>query len=356
MNRNNNIFNKNEIENKLKDFKEGQDYSISPTDEPNIKAYNFHNDKLRSMFVGGKVPVKIAQETYDDKNYSYRGHFEEGKDYYYSHQVWEGNPPANEDGWRPVQSEFYQRNDDWIKWSISGRPLNNFEPKQIEPRSHREELKWKYNQLTDKLNSLLSRPERSFGVDGKEKKEYEIAEVRKDIAAIEREIEKEQNSNFESKPAGCCNCGFKDIGPSDKYCQKCGAFLCDKAKEAKSDLQKENQDLRQQLSEVQKQLVEVLEELKKLKSNINGKDSEKLTQQIVESERLIKDGEKVSVSEVQEQVNKSQALVKEFSSSVSSTKDNKGGNGLFPYVIGGSVIFASVGIIGYLLLKKNKRK
>jgi len=43
--------------------------------------------------------------------------------------------------------------------------------------------------LVDKLNSLLARTESDFGVNGKEKKECEIAEVKKDIAAVEREIE-----------------------------------------------------------------------------------------------------------------------------------------------------------------------
>ena len=88
MNNINNIFNKNEIENKLKDFKEGQDYSVSPTDEPNIKTYNFHNDKLRSVFRVDRVPVRVTREAYDGKDYTYRGHFEEGKDYRYSAQQW----------------------------------------------------------------------------------------------------------------------------------------------------------------------------------------------------------------------------------------------------------------------------
>jgi len=121
-----------------------------------------------------------------------------------------------------------------------------------------------------------------------------------------------------------------------------------------SYLRQENQELRQQLAEVQKQLTEVLEELKKLKSNINGKDSEKLEQQIVQNEKLIKDSENVSVAEVKEQVNKSQALMNEINTSV-SPKDNKG-NGSLPYVIVGSVILASAGIIGYFLVKRNKRK
>ena len=86
MNNINNIFNKNEIENKLKNFQEGKDYSVSPTDEPNVKTYNFHNDKLRSVFRNDRVPVRITQEAYDGKDYKYRGHFEEGKDYRYIRQ------------------------------------------------------------------------------------------------------------------------------------------------------------------------------------------------------------------------------------------------------------------------------
>jgi hypothetical protein len=98
-----------------------------------------------------------------------------------------------------------------------------------------------------------------------------------------------------------------------------------------------------------------LAELKKLKSDAKGKDNEKLEQQIVKNEKLIKGGENISVAEVQEQVNKSQALMKEFNAGVSSNQDNKS-IGSFPYIIGGSVILVSVGIIGYLLVKKNKRK
>src|SRR5438045_359317 len=85
---NRNIFEIKDIENKLKNFKEGKDYSVVPTDEPNIKTYTFHDDKLRSMFRDDKVPVRITQEAYEGKDYTYRGHFEEGKDYRYSRQDW----------------------------------------------------------------------------------------------------------------------------------------------------------------------------------------------------------------------------------------------------------------------------
>src|SRR6185312_12419303 len=90
---------------------------------------------------------------------------------------------------------------------------------------------------------------------------------------------------------------------------------------------------------------------KKLKRDINGKGSEKLEQQIVKNEKLIKDSENISVAEIQEQVNKLQALMNEFNTTASSTKNDKG-NGSLPYVIGGSVILASAGIIGYFLLKR----
>jgi len=49
MNRNNNnIFNKSQIENKLKNFKEGSDYSVFREGEK-LK-YNFHNNFLRNAF------------------------------------------------------------------------------------------------------------------------------------------------------------------------------------------------------------------------------------------------------------------------------------------------------------------
>ena len=133
-----------------------------------------------------------------------------------------------------------------------------------------------------------------------------------------------------------------------------------KLKEAKIDnnnsgLQKENQELRQQLAEVKAQLAQVLEELKKLKNDTEGKNNDKLSQQISYDERLIKSGEKTSVAEVREQVQKSQALMSEFNATTSISEDNKGNSSL-PYVIGASVILASVGVLGYLLVKKSKRK
>jgi len=53
--------------------------------------------------------------------------------------------------------------------------------------------------LTDKLKSLQSRPESDFGVNGKKKKDYEIAVVKKDIADIERKIEKEKRNDSTSR-------------------------------------------------------------------------------------------------------------------------------------------------------------
>lgn len=69
MNQNNDIFNKNEIENKLKDFKEGQDYSIL---RENDKAtYNFRNIVLNEIFKRDYITVYEAAENWDSDNYNY---------------------------------------------------------------------------------------------------------------------------------------------------------------------------------------------------------------------------------------------------------------------------------------------
>ncbi|CAG8837114.1 28934_t:CDS:2, partial [Racocetra persica] len=90
-----------------------------------------------------------------------------------------------------------------------------------------------------------------------------------------------------------------------------------------SDLRKENHELRQQLAEVKKQLAEVLEELRKLKNNSSGSDSEKLEQQIIHNEKLIKNSEAVSVNEIKDQINKSQALMNKVSATGVPNKDDK---------------------------------
>jgi len=121
---------------------------------------------------------------------------------------------------------------------------------------------------------------------------------------------------------------------------KCRTELCEKAKSAKSDkseLEKENSELRQQLAQVQAELAKVLAELKKL----TGKGGEKLEQQQAENEKAIKEG---SITEVKEQIAKSQALVQE--ASVKNTANpvnepNKGGT--LPYLIGGSLLVAGLG-------------
>ncbi|CAG8776584.1 20593_t:CDS:2, partial [Gigaspora rosea] len=68
-----------------------------------------------------------------------------------------------------------------------------------------------------------------------------------------------------------------------------------------SELQKENHDLRQQLAKVKQQLATILEELQKLKNNSTG-------------------------------------------------------NGLLPYVIGGSALVAMARIFGYLVVRKKQAK
>jgi hypothetical protein len=121
-----------------------------------------------------------------------------------------------------------------------------------------------------------------------------------------------------------------------------------------SGLRQENSDLRQQLTAVQKQLAEVLVELKKLKG---GKQSEKLSQQIAQNRKIIKENENVSESEIRDQIKKSEALMNELNTATGTQNDRSNeGHGSLPYVIGGSVILALAGIVGYFWLKTNKIK
>jgi len=157
-----------------------------------------------------------------------------------------------------------------------------------------------------------------------------------------------------NQPVGCCACGFKDIRPSDTYCQKCGAELCDEAKKPansdleKSALQKENRELKNQLAEVKNQLVKLLAELKKLRNSSTGQNNAELDQQIDLNEKLIRHSEEVPEAEVKEQVKKSQALLEKASFGVVPTKDDPG-SGFLPYVIGGAVLVSAMSVIGYYL-------
>jgi DNA repair exonuclease SbcCD ATPase subunit len=224
-------------------------------------------------------------------------------------------------------------------------------------------LKTEHKCLTAKLDHLLARPESEFGNDGKAKKEAEIAAVKKDIDEVASKIEHEKgwlakNSNFDRQPAKCCNCGFKDIGPSDNYCQECGVALCDKAK--KSDLVQENHALRQQLAAVQKQLLEVLTRLEKLE----GKDSKKLAQklsQVQEKNQALIQGDS-SPTEIQNQLEQSHNLLNQAradsmisGSSVDNTNDKKA-NAAAPYLIGGGSLLLVGGLITYYCLRSKRKR
>ncbi|CAG8649258.1 10007_t:CDS:2, partial [Ambispora gerdemannii] len=127
---------------------------------------------------------------------------------------------------------------------------------------------------------------------------------------------------------------------------------CGKIKQRGVSIVEENQELRQQLAAVQKQLAEVLAELKKLKNNSTGKDSEKLNQQIVQNERLIASGSAVSEVEVRDQINKSEALMKEFNTTVSPVNDNKKDNDFSTGLVIGGGILALMGLMAILIIKK----
>lgn len=399
------IYNENEIKNKLQNFQEGKDYFVTLSKEPAVKDYTFFNDRLKGLFGGVNwVPARVWREKYDDQNCSYRGHFEEGKsdqggDYYYSFQSWTGMPPADKTGWRPVSSEVYRRdNGDWTKVSVNVRNLgNNPEPKKLEPN---HDLKWKYNQLVGRLNSLLKRPESDFGVNGKAKKEFEISQVKLDIADIERKIKEERENYSEiSRPdwISCPVCDKKfnkntevwgvqvEVGFQPTCCYRCAETFKDKRKphgriiksgsdeyfrrdlqqrgrmgrneegswatDNNSDLQKENQELRQQLAQVQAELARTLAELKKL----TGKSNERLEEQQVNNEKAITNG---SVAEMKEQMARSQTLVNELSTQTNTTSQTKNDNknSSLPYLIGGSVLVGSALLIGGYLVSKKKAK
>jgi len=356
MNGFNNIFNKNEVENKLRDFKEGKDYSV--TREGKKLIYNFHNNWLRDEFGRNWTTVYEVAENWDSDNFNH--HREEGKyinndkgteiTYRYKHRINKDLSGYREWSW----GQNFEDNSK-ATWILRGRP----NPKKIEnglngdgfflPGNFKSDEEIKHQErLNGSRLQTLERDKKEFeeklayyeSLPAEERKNKDTRSLQDKINFLKREIEEEKDWINLNKG----QTGRNEVGKLITY-----------KEDNDSDLRKENQELRQELSEVKNQLAQVLDELKKLKRDINGKGSEKLEQQIVKNEKLIKDSENISVAEVQEQVNKSQALMNEFNTTASSTKNDKG-NGSFPYVIGGSVILVSTGIIGYFLLKKNKRK
>jgi len=215
-----------------------------------------------------------------------------------------------------------------------------------------EEIKHQ-ERLNGSRLQTLERDKKEFGaklayyesLSAEERKDKDIRSLKDKINYLRKEVEEEKDWINRNNTQQKGRIGRNEVGK-----------LITNKGDNNSELQKENHELRQQLTAVQKQLAGVLEELKKLKRGINGKDSEKLEQQIVHNEKLIKEGENISVAEVKDQINKSEVLMKEVNVTSSLTKDNKDGSGSLPYVIGGSIILVSAGIIGYFLLKKNREK
>jgi len=334
MNRNNNIFNKYDIENKLKDFKEGKDYSILRENDKKT-TYNFRNMVLSEIFKRDYVTVYEAAENWDSDNYNYHrevGEYVNDKNritYRYEHRI-------NKNGGFNI--EWGETWGDGESLRMTARPA---EPRKIESspeseevREHRKnlaEFEEKKRLLKSKIEGLSQHIAIEHPIADEKGREHEreLRDLEKELAVINDKIR--YHEDWLAR-----NGGQVEKRPNDNH----------------SDLRKENHELRQQLAEVKQQLAEVLEELQKLKNNSSGSDSEKLEQQIIHNEKLIKNSEVVSVNEIKDQINKSQALMNEVSATSAPNKDDKGS---LPYVIGGSVILASVGIISYLLLRKNKQ-
>jgi len=122
---------------------------------------------------------------------------------------------------------------------------------------------------------------------------------------------------------------------------------------SQSNLIKENDQLKQQLNQVQQKLAEVLAELKNLKGENNDQLVNKLTQTQEQNQQLIST-DNISVSEVQEQVQKSEALLREVGNFSFTPSSNEKGHRVMPYLVGGSFLLAISGIAGLLLLRKRK--
>lgn len=97
----NDIFEKQELQNKLQGFQEGKDYSISPA-EDGKQIYDIHSIDLKKSLWGDRIPVWCKVEVYDKENEHYRGRFEGYEDGYRSIQFWwrgkETNPEAKKFG------------------------------------------------------------------------------------------------------------------------------------------------------------------------------------------------------------------------------------------------------------------
>jgi len=68
-----NEFEKQELENKLKGFQAGKDYSVSPA-EDGKQVYNIHSEELKKVFGNNLVYCRL--EKYDGQGCFYRGRFE----------------------------------------------------------------------------------------------------------------------------------------------------------------------------------------------------------------------------------------------------------------------------------------
>jgi hypothetical protein len=92
--------------------------------------------------------------------------------------------------------------------------------------------------------------------------------------------------------------------------------------------EKEFQEIKKQLTELQKQLNETLARVEKLESKKDKETIKKLTQVKEKNEELVKTTEFGSLSEIKEQISKSQKLLKEVSDNTTNQKigDNKENN------------------------------
>jgi len=414
-----NIYNQNEIKNKLQNFQEGQDYFVTPSKVPEIKDYTFFNDRLKSLFGGNNwIPVRVWQEKFDEKDFKYRGHFEEGKDYSYSAKHWEygenyqGDYGAGELGIDWIKDIKWDKSSEvkgyaeagnfhtgkkyWERsWTYTGKGRSGYSArvaptgsKKIGPsenwevENHRRNLvEWeeKRGLLKSKIEGLIAhiKTEHLIADEEGRKHDKELRELEQTLAKVDKEIRYHEDwlAKNESKPnilpgIPCATCGKKISQDQGHYiCKEHQEHHCSKEcaeqrhkchmKWAAGDSKDNHSNLEKENFELRQQLASVQAELAKVLTELKkltGKNEVlgKIEQQQVQNEKVMKKG---STTEMKNQVAKSQTLAREASTinTIVPVEKKEPKNSVLPYVAVGSLLVIGIGAVVIGWKKRNKK-
>jgi len=200
-----NEFEKQELENKLKGFQAGKDYSVSPA-EDGKQVYNIHSEELKKVFGSNLVYCRL--EKYDGEDHHYRGRFEGysngGK---YSHQVWWSGENLNPET-HPLFKDFGK---DWENF------FGNLKSFSHEIGNVHEN--WR---IRDSFNFFNQDVIKSFRVTTTKFGPSSLNQTNKKKQlgiGHEEQTSKKYCANHE-----CWNVD-KAFSTNDNYCQHCGQFL-----------------------------------------------------------------------------------------------------------------------------------